>query len=470
MADVPGSRVDRSPAVHKKYRRELQSLLLESAGQGRLDAVRTLMKHQPDILQCKGEYGSSVAHIAAYYGHWHVLSFLSKVNSKYLFAEADDGGTPAHHAAAAGRTETLKYIASQSLSHMVARDHDGWTPAHVASHYGQTEVLMLMAKVSPSVFGIKTNDGKTPIQLARTPECKQLVLCLEKLVLTASGGRRDKKSEAHDEHADLMELLSQSFSNDHEVGLDCSEPRDYGGKGNSVNGERQRGGARAGGGKSERHSSGTGGDRNEGGHGVTEANGEMGDQNEDCGKVWEETPSTKDASKLSRSLEGNLQGSRVAQSEASHERNRGQESVQHDTSEDGRSGDWKQDVTTKEQEGKWKLLLADLRKGADLTSMLIPAEFIRPQSVLERLAFLMQHGRYLENISLAQNPLDRIKAVISFHLSGLVREVFDGKKPYNPVLGETCAWAFLHPEPRNGVTRMVCEQGEASPCRLHPQK
>lgn len=42
------------------------------------------------------------------------------------------------------------------------------------------------------------------------------------------------------------------------------------------------------------------------------------------------------------------------------------------------------------QESKWKVLLADLRKGADLTSMLIPAEFIRPQSVLERLGFLMQ--------------------------------------------------------------------------------
>jgi hypothetical protein len=44
------------------------------------------------------------------------------------------------------------------------------------------------------------------------------------------------------------------------------------------------------------------------------------------------------------------------------------------------------------------LLFKYFYKGADLTSMLIPAEFIRPQSVLERLAFLMQHGRYLENI------------------------------------------------------------------------
>lgn len=48
--------------------------------------------------------GISAAHIAAYYGHWHVLEFLAKECTQHLFAEADDGGTPAHHAAAAGRT------------------------------------------------------------------------------------------------------------------------------------------------------------------------------------------------------------------------------------------------------------------------------------------------------------------------------------------------------------------------------
>jgi len=120
---------------------------------------------------------------------------------------------------------------------------------------------------------------------------------------------------------------------------------------------------------------------------------------------------------------------------------------------------WKQDVTTKEQESQWKLLLADLRKGADLTSMVIPAQFVRPQSVLERLGFLMQHGRYLEGIVAPDlGPVERLKAVIAFHVSGLVREVFDGKKPYNPILGETCAWAWKHGDERAGVTRMVCEQ------------
>ena len=120
---------------------------------------------------------------------------------------------------------------------------------------------------------------------------------------------------------------------------------------------------------------------------------------------------------------------------------------------------WKQDVTTKEQESQWKLLLADLRKGADLTSMVIPAQFIRPQSVLERLGFLMQHGQYLEAIVAPDlGPVERMTAVISFHVSGLVREVFDGKKPYNPILGETCAWAWQHSDVHAGITRMVCEQ------------
>ena len=41
---------------------------------------------------------------------------------------------------------------------------------------------------------------------------------------------------------------------------------------------------------------------------------------------------------------------------------------------------------------------------------------------------------------------------------GIIRAVFDGKKPYNPVMGETCAWAFDHKCERAGVSKMICEQ------------
>ena len=124
---------------------ELLAALLESAGQGRLDDICSLLTRNPDLLNTRGMFGKrladatrgfsgrlqelraeglgpsanrvltqthtshhgpgiSVAHIAAFYGQWHVLEFLSAKGAKYLFVEADDGGTPAHHAAAAGRT------------------------------------------------------------------------------------------------------------------------------------------------------------------------------------------------------------------------------------------------------------------------------------------------------------------------------------------------------------------------------
>jgi len=115
---------------------DLLSALLESAGQGRLDNICSLLTRNPDLLNTRGMFGKnrtpqeasravcsnrvltdtqihtishhrpgiSVAHIAAFYGQWHVLEFLSAKGAKYLFVEADDKSTPAHHAAAAGRT------------------------------------------------------------------------------------------------------------------------------------------------------------------------------------------------------------------------------------------------------------------------------------------------------------------------------------------------------------------------------
>jgi len=116
------------------------------------------------------------------------------------------------------------------------------------------------------------------------------------------------------------------------------------------------------------------------------------------------------------------------------------------------------DTTTKEQERGWRQLLSGLSKNYDVTRMLIPADFLRPKSTLECLAAHMQHGRLLEAIPKGETDMDRLIAVTKFHVSGLIKEVFDGKKPYNPVLGETSAWVFDHSDPAAGKTKMLCEQ------------
>ena len=41
---------------------------------------------------------------------------------------------------------------------------------------------------------------------------------------------------------------------------------------------------------------------------------------------------------------------------------------------------------------------------------------------------------------------------------GIIKAVFDGKKPYNPILGETCSWIFDHKCEKGGVSKMICEQ------------
>lgn len=116
------------------------------------------------------------------------------------------------------------------------------------------------------------------------------------------------------------------------------------------------------------------------------------------------------------------------------------------------------DVASAEQEGKWKALLKGLRKGSDITNMLIPVDFIRPESSLERVQDIMQRPRLLEDVARPRPcALQRMLAVVRFQLSSIIKPIFDGKKPYNPVLGETCAWAWQHPEGR-GVSRMVTEQ------------
>ena len=70
----------------------------------------------------------------------------------------------------------------------------------------------------------------------------------------------------------------------------------------------------------------------------------------------------------------------------------------------------------------------------------------------------MQHGKLLEEIPACNNPVDRMIAVVRFHVSGIIRAAFDGKKPYNPVMGETFAVEFDHQCEAGGFSRLLCEQ------------
>mmetsp|Transcript_10728 Transcript_10728/g.35967 ORF Transcript_10728/g.35967 Transcript_10728/m.35967 type:complete len:620 (-) Transcript_10728:2083-3942(-) len=360
--------------------------LLEAAGQGSEEKVREVLNQYPHLLMYSDPYGHTAAHIAAFYGHLDILSYLSSLNNECLFSESFDLFTPAHSAAANGQREILEFLSKKSLSHLFAKDCDGWTVAHIAAFYGHENVLRFMAEVAPSVFGI---NAELLRMIARTASCKNEIEKVQKLDFQYYKPHQESLGEGIVISTSSSILSSESVDSHH---LLKGRKIPFGGAAN---------------------------------------------RDED-----ESSTSSMDARKCHK------------QSLTNGKKNHSPPHERKLT----RSPSWVQDVTTREQQSSWKTLLGGLRKGSDITSMLIPAEFLRPESTLERIQDVMQHGRHLESIVLPNSSaLDRIKSVVRFHVSGVIRAIFDGKKPYNPILGETCVWAYKHGD-SSCVTKVVCEQ------------
>lgn len=100
--------------------------------------------------------------------------------------------------------------------------------------------------------------------------------------------------------------------------------------------------------------------------------------------------------------------------------------------------------------------ISGLKQGTDITNVNLPASVLDPASSLEKGMKSMQRGELLPAAILEEDPKRRFLAVLRFYFSGLSKEKF-GKKPYNPILGETFRAGFLHRE-EAGVTVLVAEQ------------
>lgn len=87
-------------------------------------------------------------------------------------------------------------------------------------------------------------------------------------------------------------------------------------------------------------------------------------------------------------------------------------------------------------------LLKSLSPGQDLTRVTIPAFFLEPRSLLERLADTLLHPDLILQASKAKTPLERITGVVRWFLSGFHYKTLGVQKPFNPIIGETfaCFW------------------------------
>uniref|UniRef100_A0A7S3GHS3 Oxysterol-binding protein n=1 Tax=Palpitomonas bilix TaxID=652834 RepID=A0A7S3GHS3_9EUKA len=109
------------------------------------------------------------------------------------------------------------------------------------------------------------------------------------------------------------------------------------------------------------------------------------------------------------------------------------------------------------EESIWKGILSDLKGGADLTHIAVSARVLKPYSGLQKLEDILDCGEILPKLRQEEDPQERILLVGKLFIGSLHVEVFDMKKPFNPVLGEERHQVFKH-KGDNGLTYYISEQ------------
>lgn len=78
-----------------------------------------------------------------------------------------------------------------------------------------------------------------------------------------------------------------------------------------------------------------------------------------------------------------------------------------------------------------------LMEGRGIVGISLPVRIFEKRSVVERICDLWSTGPvYLRRAALEQNPIERMKLVITFVVSGM-HQVASMRKPFNPIIGET---------------------------------
>ncbi|KAM3725622.1 Oxysterol-binding protein-related protein [Dirofilaria immitis] len=101
-------------------------------------------------------------------------------------------------------------------------------------------------------------------------------------------------------------------------------------------------------------------------------------------------------------------------------------------------------------------LLKQVRPGMDLSKVTLPTFILEPRSFLEKLADFYYHSYIIAEATIENDPLQRMKTIVKFYLSGFYKKPKGLKKPYNPILGETFRCKWEHPD--NSTSYYIAEQ------------
>ncbi|WIA33504.1 hypothetical protein OEZ86_006630 [Tetradesmus obliquus] len=78
-----------------------------------------------------------------------------------------------------------------------------------------------------------------------------------------------------------------------------------------------------------------------------------------------------------------------------------------------------------------------LQGNLNLVNTSFPVLMFEPRSYLQKLADIWAYPDYINAAAAAQDPLERMKLLVTWMVAGLHHSVENWKKPFNPILGET---------------------------------
>ena len=130
---------------------------------GDLDAMRTLLKEHPSLVNTADPQGGTPLHAATFRGDKAAVELLLSKGAD-VNAQKKDGWTALHFAAVNGRADIAQLLLKKGAT-VDAKKTDGGTPLHAAVMEGHKDIVELLIAQGADVNAKKT-DGWTPLRFA----------------------------------------------------------------------------------------------------------------------------------------------------------------------------------------------------------------------------------------------------------------------------------------------------------------
>jgi ankyrin repeat protein len=142
--------------------------LFEAVLLGDAEALQKRLASDPAARDAFSPDGWSLAHLAAFAGHAHLIALLAEAGAD-LHARSrsplSPGNTPLHAAVAGGRAESVRALLGRGADSDLTQEPGGYTPLHIAASQPDAEIVKLLIGQGADL-NRRTGKGETPLAIA----------------------------------------------------------------------------------------------------------------------------------------------------------------------------------------------------------------------------------------------------------------------------------------------------------------